>query len=73
MCLSLVLLIISIYPNPTALSTPSLDGMNWMPFYDDVKFGKDSLILIFYNNGVKDDHPSPPSSPLMGEGWVRVK
>jgi hypothetical protein len=29
--------------------------MNELPFWDAVKFGKDSLILIFYNNGVKGD------------------
>jgi hypothetical protein len=29
--------------------------MNWLPFWDDVKFWKDKLIVICYNNGVKGD------------------
>jgi hypothetical protein len=29
--------------------------MNELPFWDAVKFCKDKLILIFYNNGVKGD------------------
>jgi len=37
------------------LSTLSLKGMNWLPFGDDVKFCKDKLIVICYNNGVKGD------------------
>jgi len=36
-------------------STLSLKGMNWLPFWDDVKFCKDKLIVICYNNGVKGD------------------
>jgi hypothetical protein len=29
--------------------------MNFLPFWDDVKFCKDKLIVICYNNGVKGD------------------